>query len=103
LTENDLTNQKNLEGVVEEAQPIVETPVDNPVNEPAPPDAAGEISNETAAQATETDVATATPVEKDANTGVFSTDTNFDSSPVFDNGPHDDFDWEIDKRENTFA
>ncbi len=101
MTENDLTNQKNLDSVVEDAQQVVEAPVENPVNEPAEQAIAeaGEINNETTVASTET--ATAAAVEESTDTGVFSTD--FASSPVFDNGPHDDFDWEIDKRENTFA
>jgi len=71
-------------------------------SEPDPPYTAVEIGNETAVAETISEVASETDsIEESTDPGVFSTD--FLSSPVFETGPHDDFDWEIDKRENTFA
>jgi len=93
LTENELTNQKNLDEVVEKTQQTMEAPEQNPVNEPAK--AAGEIVQENK----DTAVATAEPVVSAEDTGVYSTSNSFETATIFDNGPHDDFDWEIDKRE----
>jgi len=84
LAENDLTNQKNLEEAAEQAQSQVEAPANNPVNEPA---AAGEIAE----QKTETATQTVT-----SGVASFSAENEI-------KGAHDDFDWDIDKKDKAFA
>jgi len=89
LTENELTNQKNLEEASDSTQSQVEAPAENPVNEPAAQatDAAGEIAEKKTETATET-----------VSSGVasFSAENEF-------KGAHDDFDWDIDKKDKSFA
>ena len=89
MTENELTNQKNLEEASDSTQSQVEAPAENPVNEPAAQatDAAGEIAEKKTETATET-----------VSSGVasFSAENEF-------KGAHDDFDWDIDKKDKSFA
>jgi len=93
LTENELDNLKNLDESAAQVQDTIEAPAETPVQDPVA--TAGEITE----PATGSEPSSSADVPSD--TGVYSSD--FNTSPEFDNGPHDDFDWEIDKRENTFA
>jgi len=122
LTENDLTNSKNLSEATEEIQQPAETPAEQtPVKDTATP--AEEIANKTETVKTEqttttetepTTVAEKSPIASEEQTttenveskdeGVFSTDSmDLPKLSNFDNGAHDDFDWDIDKKANQFA
>ena len=89
LTEEELTNSKNLN----EGDEAIQQPVEAPATTETP-------VNDTVAVAAEEIASKAKPVESDDG-GTFSTD--FAPLKSFDGGAHDDFDWEIDKKENQFA
>jgi len=99
LTENELTNSKNLNEVNEEIQKPVEAPVETPVK-----DTAEETVVEITKQVEETiSEEQTTETEQTADSGgVFSTDS-LPPLTGFDNGAHDDFDWDIDRKESEFA
>jgi len=97
LTEEDLTNSKNLSEGTEEVQQPVEAPAQETLVNDTAAAATEEITNQVETSSSEE------PKKAVENTdsGVFSTD--FAPLTNFDGGAHDDFDWEIDKKANQFA
>ena len=97
MTEEDLTNSKNLSEGTEEVQQPVEAPAQETLVNDTAAAATEEITNQVETSSSEE------PKKAVENTdsGVFSTD--FAPLTNFDGGAHDDFDWEIDKKANQFA